>query len=1197
MQASQVPPPPEEPRDLLAWAEAHQVSDRLDDLLIGNGADAGRHLVGRWGDQEVSYREVLIEASVGRRSRHDDLRETARRLLHRIATLADNLQRHQAWMRQHGRDPEDPSLAAFLQRLQQGLTEVSARIAGVEQRPAGTYEPVQVVVAQDPVPMLRYQEWTLTGPRGADGVNVPEIALMLLGWNEGPLQWRRYRMHGPPDDQVQPAQQHSALEAMIDLLRDPGKTEEQEALAELLRLPAWQYALGSLDERLSLLQADQGQKPGGPAGPEQRVAFRVSVHASGHLAVEPIVQKRVGGGYSKGSKLEWYHLPDRPGLTDADRRVYRAYDDRFARRSGSWGGPLTSPQVFGILRALIDHPAVFLEGERDGARLDIRQGRLRLRFIDGPGGSLAPQFDLLGLTLLPADVAGALRDARHLMFLHRPDHAGPQVLLAQLSPQAAAVVQALALAPGRFPPEAHDALAARLEALQETVDIEFPSQWTRTIAPADGRMIARLELLASGAVQLRLCVRPVKLGPVFPPGEGPALVLEGQGRERHGARRDRQAERQAGHALAERLNLGGGEEIEPWCWRVSEGDPALHMVATLHEMTVGGAELLVEWADDGRLLSLGSVGRRNMRMKVADQRDWFAVEGGAEVKGEVVRAVGAAGGHSRAAPVCPGGDARVCADRGQPARGAGPGRGGHLRAQGGHPGVHGGQRPAGRPGGEGGPDRSQHRVPGVAPAHAGGGRSGTGAVAGAARAPAPLPAGGGGLAGPPGALGGGGDPGRRDGAGEDHPDPGGAGPPGGSRAGPGGGANLGGGQLDGRGRALRPRDEVAALPGIVTGGWPEGAWPRRSGGDQLRHRRAGRRRAGPHPFQFAGAGRGPGGEKRYHRTGQGSAGPGGGVAGGAERNADRKSPGRAVEPAAGDLAGLLGSWEEFRARYAVPIEKFGDDRRRSALVGVLRPFVLRRTKAEVAPELPARTEIVRKVNLSAEEQGLYEQLRQSILDEIEATKSNPDRDGQDLRFVLLGALTRMRQLCCHPRLVYPRTSAGSAKAAYLLDLLEQLREGGHRALVFSQFRSFLELLEPRLRQHGFRVLVLDGTTPAEVREQRIAAFQQGQTDVFLISLKAGGFGLNLTAADTVIHLDPWWNPAVEDQATARAHRIGQSRPVTAVRLVASDTVEEAVLGLHAAKRALAAGILEGSDVAATLDTDQLLQLIRQLPEP
>jgi SNF2 family DNA or RNA helicase len=290
--------------------------------------------------------------------------------------------------------------------------------------------------------------------------------------------------------------------------------------------------------------------------------------------------------------------------------------------------------------------------------------------------------------------------------------------------------------------------------------------------------------------------------------------------------------------------------------------------------------------------------------------------------------------------------------------------------------------------------------------------------------------------------------------------------------------------------------------------------------------------------------------------------------------------------------GLLGSWEQFRGRFAVPIEKFGDEARRRSLAALLRPFVLRRTKAEVAPELPPRTEIVRLIRLSPEEQALYEQLREATVNELEQAKKDPDRDASSFRFTMLAALTRLRQLCCHPRLVHPGSAAGSAKAAHLLELLAELREGGHKVLVFSQFRSFLELLAPRLQQHGLRVLVLDGTTPAEVRDRRIAEFQQGDADVFLISLKAGGFGLNLTAADTVIHLDPWWNPAVEDQATARAHRMGQHRPVTAVRLVAKGTVEEGVLQLHASKRALAAGVLEGSDLAAQLGTDELASLIR-----
>jgi hypothetical protein len=290
--------------------------------------------------------------------------------------------------------------------------------------------------------------------------------------------------------------------------------------------------------------------------------------------------------------------------------------------------------VFHILRTLIDHPAVFLGGPREGSeRLDIRQGRLRLQFATTTDGALAPSFDLLGIHLLADEVAAALRDGRHLVHLHRPEGSGPQILLAELSAEGAALVSALAAAPTSFPPEAHDALAQRLESLQEAMDIEFPSHWTRTIGPAQARPVARLELLASGALRVRLAVRPVKHGTVFAPGEGPALMLEGQGRDRHGARRDHQQERRAAHALGERLGLAAGEELEPWCWRVAEGDGALDLVATLGQLS---DEVEVEWVDDARLLSLGSVGRRDMRLHVADRRDWFGVEGGVEVRGQVV---------------------------------------------------------------------------------------------------------------------------------------------------------------------------------------------------------------------------------------------------------------------------------------------------------------------------------------------------------------------------------------------------------------------------------------------------------------------------------------------------------------------------------------------------------------------------------
>jgi superfamily II DNA or RNA helicase len=1148
-----LPEPPEEPADLLAWAAAHGLEERLDDLVIGDGLP-GTVLPGRDGEA-LTYRQVLVEHDDPRR--HHDAADTARRLLHRMANLACARRDEEAWLQDSGQDPQDEALAALLERLRACLGPV---------RPAGSYEPVSVTIERTPVPALRYQERPLVG------TGLAQVVLPLLGWNEAPLCFREGR------EEATPEHRDGAARAFIGLMRDPRRAGDHELLADLLRLRPWQYALGALDESLSRLETAP------PAPGDERVAFRVKVVGTA-LDVEPVVQRRGRGGFSKGSRLQWFNLAQRPDLTPTDRRAFLAYDDRFARGERSWGGGLSAAQVFGILRALMDHPAVFLEGEAEEAgRLEVRQARLRLRFATGSDGTLTPQFELAGVTLLPPDVAAALRDDRHLIHLHRPA-SGPQLLLSELSPQAAAVVRAMALAPAAFPPDAHDALAARLETLQETVDIEFPSRWTRTIGPADARIVVRLDLLASGALAVRFGVRPVKLGPIFPPGEGPVLVLEGQGRERHGARREPQRERQDGHALAERLGLGSGQELEPWRWRVSEGDPALGLVETLAE---AGGEVLVEWADDARLTALGTVTRRSLRMKVTDSRDWFDVEGGAEVGGEKVHLstlLAAIREGRRYVLVKGGGFARIENELREALARA---EGAFLERQGTLQIAWVATDPLL------GLVEDQAQIAASKAFSALRKRMESAAVA--PRLPQAL------------------RPYQR------------AGVEWMARL-----AHWGAGGLladeMGLGKTVQTlamlshrAGEGPALvvaPTSVVANWVNEA-ARFAPELQVRLYR-GPDRAG------ALSGCGPGDlvvtsyaiaaldAEALARLDFGTLVLDEAQAlknASSERNRAVRAlragwrlalTGTPIENHLGELwslfrvisPGLLGSWEQFRGRYAVPIEKFGDEARRGSLASLIRPFVLRRTKADVAPELPARTEVVRTVRLSPDEEDLYQQLRQATLDELEMPRSERQGDGRDLRMVVLAAITRLRQLCCHPRLVFPHTHAGSAKAAYLLELLGELREGGHRALVFSQFRSFLELLAPRLRQHGFRVLVLDGTTPAELREGRIAAFQNGEADVFLISLKAGGFGLNLTAADTVVHLDPWWNPAVEDQASARAHRIGQEKPVTVVRLVARDTIEESVLGLHAAKRALAAGVLEGSDLAATLDTDALIALIRR----
>ncbi|HEY0251541.1 MAG TPA: DEAD/DEAH box helicase, partial [Kofleriaceae bacterium] len=289
--------------------------------------------------------------------------------------------------------------------------------------------------------------------------------------------------------------------------------------------------------------------------------------------------------------------------------------------------------------------------------------------------------------------------------------------------------------------------------------------------------------------------------------------------------------------------------------------------------------------------------------------------------------------------------------------------------------------------------------------------------------------------------------------------------------------------------------------------------------------------------------------------------------------------------------GLLGSWDQFRSRYGAPIERDHSERARAALANVIKPFLLRRTKSEVAPELPSRTEIMVPIALSSEEANLYDDARLAAVAQIGKKKSSHDPDDNKQRFEVLAALTRLRLLASHPKLYDPASSIASSKLQRLLELVDELRAEQHRVLVFSQFTSHLALVRAELDRAGIAYHYLDGSTPQKERAELVKRFQAGEHDVFLISLKAGGTGINLTGADYVIHLDPWWNPAVEDQATDRAHRIGQDKPVTVYRLVARGTVEEKILNLHGAKRALVAGVLDGTDAAAKLTTRDLMDLL------
>ena len=297
------------------------------------------------------------------------------------------------------------------------------------------------------------------------------------------------------------------------------------------------------------------------------------------------------------------------------------------------------------------------------------------------------------------------------------------------------------------------------------------------------------------------------------------------------------------------------------------------------------------------------------------------------------------------------------------------------------------------------------------------------------------------------------------------------------------------------------------------------------------------------------------------------------------------------------LPGWLGDSKTFNREYRTPIEKHGNAQRMQHLSARVKPFLLRRKKEQVATELPPKTEIVHWVDLSDAQRDVYETVRvamdKKVRDEI--TRHGVARS----QIIILEALLKLRQVCCDLRLVksLPASKlarAGAGKLSSLMEMLEELLSEGRRVLLFSQFTSMLALIEEELKQREVEYSILTGDTLD--RRTPVKNFQEGKVPLFLISLKAGGTGLNLTAADTVIHYDPWWNPAVENQATDRAYRIGQEKPVFVYKIIARGTVEEKIQALQLEKAALADGVLEGGASAGwRLEQQDIEALFAPLP--
>ncbi|VAW68544.1 DNA/RNA helicases, SNF2 family [hydrothermal vent metagenome] len=291
------------------------------------------------------------------------------------------------------------------------------------------------------------------------------------------------------------------------------------------------------------------------------------------------------------------------------------------------------------------------------------------------------------------------------------------------------------------------------------------------------------------------------------------------------------------------------------------------------------------------------------------------------------------------------------------------------------------------------------------------------------------------------------------------------------------------------------------------------------------------------------------------------------------------------------MPGCLGSQKSFNHNFRAPIEKHNNDEQRQRLVNRITPFMLRRSKSEVIKELPAKTEIIRSVALDKKQAALYESIRLSM--EKKVRNAIKHKGLARSHITILDALLKLRQTCCDPQLLslaQAKKVKSSAKLEMLMEMLPEMLEEGRRILIFSQFTKMLGIIEQQLKDHNITYTKLTGKTIH--REKAIDRFKQGDADVFLISLKAGGVGLNLTEADTVIHYDPWWNPAVENQATDRTHRIGQNKAVFVYKLITENTLEEKIIAMQARKQALADGVYNkktsGKDMKLTADDLQTL---------
>ncbi|MFT4977033.1 MAG: superfamily II DNA or RNA helicase [Myxococcota bacterium] len=1160
--------------DLRQWASVHGVSRWLGlpaRVLQG-------HLKGAWfwmyRNKSLTLEEILTLPTA--RGAHE---ASDTRMPRELQDAATQLLQDQAGLLAEGLADEAGHLAALIAPVDHRLRALWERLMALrgevrEHTPPRAYRqqgPVELSLVDDP-PQLVYREQT-QGWCGEDGY-FPEVRVDLQADGSAVL---RCRCRSGRADRC--AIGLSAVDAALNVICDDQQPRLRERLAKLISEPSWSRALDALDRILQVTAPESAERPD-----EEALGWRLRVRPGKPLELEPVRCRPLkSGGGLRSWKIDLDALLRDPSLCSLpiDQEVLRQLYPAPEVSARTQPRALRQALVHRAVSQLVGHPRVLIE--RGNSPVAVASGRLSIDWQqDDPTSpiTLQPTIDdqpisvSALLDLLHAQMAGGL--------LVQTDTEQGRVRVISIETGTVELLERLLSRGATFPAEAADALIQRRAAFERLLPVRLSAPLRGEAVEASQAPVLQLQAIDNEVIRLRVRVRPLEEGGTFAPGAGPAEVYGERDGERIYVHRDRSVEARRIRVALQSLPLPAPDDGQDFQWTIDDPHAALALLEAVEAISWESI-----WSGPPRRLS-APAGAGSLKVSVSTRKDWFGLSGSLDVGGvrvplaELLQAVWEGrpflvvdGAWLRleedfrerlsqaAAAIFMGRRGLEMSPLSAPALGALAALGAEVTA----------------------PKRWSELLDAVG------------------RAAALTPE-------PPSEL----TVTLRDyqregfvwmsrlaawGAGAVLAD------------------DMGLGKTVQSLALLCHRAEdgpaLVVAPTSVCFNWQRETAHIAPGLRAVRYQGADRAEQlaalGPRDvliasyglvtrdiealsairfstviFDEAQAMKNPS-ARRTKAGRQLSAG---------FRLALSGTP---IENHVGELwsifsvvsPGLLGSRDRFRARFSGPIER-GDDAARAGLGDLLRPFLLRRMKSQVAHELPERTDILASIQLSDAEMVLYDRVRLASL----AALTDPERTGEsEGRFQVLAAITRLRQIACHPKLYDADSEIPSSKMRRLRELVGSLREEGHRALIFSQFTAHLKLARETLTSDGVSYCYLDGSTPSARRQEEVERFQAGEGDVFFISLKAGGTGLNLTSADYVIHLDPWWNPAIEDQATDRAHRIGQKQPVTVYRLVSQGTIEESILELHREKRALVHDLLSGAGGAAALSPAALVSLIEE----